>query len=101
MSFPAGLRDHAKPNEHGLRIRSGAAAPGLRVSGEILQLTFGTPSFGVCFADNFRIWYGADDHSDFGLTVPFDSRLFRAAVFFTPDERELSANLDIGIHHAE
>src|SRR5689334_17642837 len=67
----------------------------------ILQLAGGAPAFGVGFADDFGVGHGADYGTNLGLAVAFNRCLLRSAVLFTPDERDLRTDLDVGIDHTE
>src|SRR5215467_14111160 len=76
-------------------------APHQSSSEQILHLTSGTPSFRVCLADHFRVRHRTYDGTNLGLAVAFDGCLLRTAVFFTPEESDFGADLDIRVDHSE
>src|SRR5262245_46217343 len=66
---------------------------GFRALVSLCLLLLGSPTFSVALASLLAIRNRTDGGSDLDLLVPFDGWFCRSAAFFTPDERNLSADL--------
>src|SRR5690606_33879990 len=74
------------------------AEPARRACG--LDLTSPAPAALVLLANDLGVRHGADDRADSDLLVALDRSLLRAPVLLSPDQRNLVADLDVGVHRA-
>ena len=61
----------------------------------------GAPTLVVSLARLLRIGHRGHLHTDLELLVAFDRALASAAILLAPEERELFADLDVGIDNSQ